>query len=120
FPNIVEEKSLVDANGDIVQPYGDYSAKTPLAGFLTPQKYHVEMWPIANRFKEGHRIRLDIVGASAFSLPTVPGLNTVDIGGDSGSRLLFPVLPESDLSAALSPAVTTGPVAGPTIPLLSG
>ncbi|GAA1731253.1 CocE/NonD family hydrolase [Aeromicrobium alkaliterrae] len=119
FPDIVEEKSLKDENGTVVQPYGDYSTKTPLAGFLAPRLYQVELWPIANRFKEGHRIRLDIVGASAFSLPTIPGINTVNVGGTSGSRLLFPVLPESDLSAALpAPAAVAPPavVAPPAAP----
>lgn len=116
FPEIVEEKSLTDENGTIVQPYGDYSTKTVGAGFLTPQKYQVELWPLANRFKEGHRIRLDIVGASAFSLLTVPGVNTVQVGGTSGSRLLFPVLPESDIQSALP--VATAPTA-PTAPVVT-
>ncbi len=74
------------------------------------------MWPIANRFKAGHRIRLDIVGASAFSLPTLPGVNTVEVGGTSGSRLLFPVLPESNLATALpdaAPAAAPAPVQAP-------
>lgn len=116
FPNVVEEKSLKDQNGTIVQPYGDYSVKTPLAGFLSSRLYQVEMWPIANRFKAGHRIRLDIVGASAFSLPTLPGVNTVEVGGTSGSRLLFPVLPESNLATALpvaAPAAAPAPVQAP-------
>lgn len=116
FPEIVEEKSLTDENGTIVQPYGDYSTKTVGAGFLTPQKYQVELWPLANRFKEGHRIRLDIVGASAFSLLTVPGVNTVQVGGTSGSRLLFPVLPESDIQSALP--VATAPTA-PATPVVT-
>lgn len=117
FPDVVEEKSLVDSAGQIVQPYGDFSSKTPLAGFLSPQLYRVELWPIANRFKAGHRIRVDIVGASLFSLPTVPGLNSVDVGGTSGSRLLFPVLPESDLSAALAAPVAAPPAVTPATAL---
>ena len=119
FPDVVEEKSLTDGNGTIVQPYGDYSTKTVGAGFLTPQLYQVELWPLANRFKEGHRIRLDIVGASAFSLLTVPGVNTVQVGGTSGSRLLFPVLPESDIATALPAAAAapaTPPAPAPTSP----
>ncbi|MFT4189176.1 MAG: CocE/NonD family hydrolase [Aeromicrobium sp.] len=105
FPDVVEEKSLKDASGQIVQPYGDFGEKTLYASPPTsPLLYQVELWPIANRFEEGHRIRLDILGASAFStLSATGGLlpNTVEIGGGSGSRLLFPVLPESDLSTAL-------------------
>lgn len=101
FPSIEQDKSLVDGSGNVVQPYGDFSRKTPLAGFLTPRLYRVELWPVGNRFQQGHRIRLDIVGASLASLPTLPGLNSVRVGGSSGSRLLFPVLPGSDLSRAL-------------------
>ncbi|TXL62694.1 CocE/NonD family hydrolase [Aeromicrobium terrae] len=101
FPDIDESKSLKDGNGTIVQPYGDFSRKTPLAS-LTPKLYHVELWPVGNRFKAGHRIRLDLVGASLASLPTLPGLTSVRVGGTSGSRLLLPVLPESNLPAALN------------------
>jgi predicted acyl esterase len=101
FPNIDESKSLKDGSGTIVQPYGDFSRKTPLAS-VTPKLYHVELWPVGNRFKAGHRIRLDLVGASLASLPTLPGLTSVRVGGTSGSRLLLPVLPESDLPAALN------------------
>jgi predicted acyl esterase len=101
FPSIGRDKSLVDSAGNVVQPYGDFSRKTALAGVLKPRLYQVELWPVGNRFKKGHRIRLDLVGASAASLQTLPGLNSVKVGGTSGSRLLFPVLPGSDLTRAL-------------------
>lgn len=102
FPDVDQSKSLIDSSGAIVRPYNIFAKKTPLAGFLTPRLYHVELWPVGNRFKKGHRIRLDLVGASAASLPTIPGLNSVKIGGTSGSRLLLPVLPGSNLKSALS------------------
>ena len=35
------------------------------------------------------------------SKPNAPGVNSVTVGGADGSRLLFPVLPGSDLNAAL-------------------
>lgn len=101
FPNIDRDKSLDDSAGNVVQPYGDFSRKTALAGVLKPRLYQVELWPVGNRFKKGHRIRLDLVGASSASMPTLPGLNSVKVGGTSGSRLLFPVLPGSDLARAL-------------------
>ena len=66
-----------------------------------PRLYHVEFWPIGNRFEAGHRIRLDVVGASGASKPSAPAVNTIEVGGTSGSRLLFPVLPGSGLAAAL-------------------
>lgn len=101
FPGVDEARSLTDPrSGAIVQPYGRYDRKDR----ATPgeaRRYRVELWPIGNRFRAGHRIRLHIVGASAASLPGVPAVNTVTAGGPDGSRLLLPVLPGSDLSAAL-------------------
>ncbi|MGQ2911629.1 CocE/NonD family hydrolase [Aeromicrobium sp.] len=99
FPGVVEEKSLY-SDGNLVQPYGDYS--NPRLAFPgVARDYHVELWPIANRFKAGHRIQVSLVGQSALSLPSVPALNTATIGKGSGSRLMLPTVPESDLVAAL-------------------
>ena len=42
-----------------------------------------------------------LVGTSAASLAGEPGVDTVRVGGPHGARLLFPVLPGSDLQAAL-------------------
>ncbi len=101
FPAIDTAKSLKDPeSGDVVQPYGRYDTATP----ATPgqkRRYRVELWPIGNRFKAGHRIRLHIIGASLASLPTAPAANTVTEGGAAASRLLLPVLPGSDLPGAL-------------------
>ncbi|MFL6159707.1 MAG: CocE/NonD family hydrolase C-terminal non-catalytic domain-containing protein, partial [Marmoricola sp.] len=99
FPDIVPGRSLYSA-GQLVQPYGDYS-KVSLALPLQARTYHVELWPIANRFEAGHRIQLSLVGQSALSFPALPALNTVTIGGGSGSRLMFPVGPGSSLATAL-------------------
>lgn len=99
FPGVVEEKSLY-SDGNLVQPYGDYS-NLRLAFPGVARDYHVELWPIANRFKAGHRIQVSLVGQSALSLPSVPALNTATIGKGSGSRLMLPTVPESDLVAAL-------------------
>ena len=101
YPNIDPARSLTDpGTGAVVQPYGDYAKSDP----ATPgaqRLYHVEFWPVGNRFEAGHRIRLDIVGASTASKPTAPGVNTIEVGGGHGSLLRFPVLPGSDLPAAL-------------------
>ncbi len=99
YPYIDESKSL-ESDGEVVQPYGVYDKKTP-ATIGQQRLYHVEFWPIGNRFKKGDRIRLHILGSSAASLPGAPALNSVAVGGPNGSRLLFPVLPGSDLTAAL-------------------
>ncbi|MGH2725862.1 MAG: CocE/NonD family hydrolase [Actinomycetota bacterium] len=101
YPDIDLSRSLVDPSGAVVQPYGIYSGKTP-AEIGAERRYFVEFWPIGNRFKAGHRIRLDIVGVSLASTPAGVAVNTVRVGGPEASRLLFPVLPGSDLGAALS------------------
>lgn len=99
FPGVVPGKSLYSA-GQLVQPYGDYS-QTSVGVPGVPRTYHVEFWPIGNRFQAGHRIQLSIVGQSALSLPNLPSLNTVVVGGTSGTRLMLPVAPGSDLAGAL-------------------
>ncbi|MFL6155286.1 MAG: CocE/NonD family hydrolase [Marmoricola sp.] len=101
FPDVVEGKSLY-ADGQLVQPYGDYSRLKPALP-LVPRTYHVEFWPIANKFDPGHRIQLSIVSQSALSLPSLPSLNTVVVGGTSGTRLMLPTVPGSNLVAALQP-----------------
>lgn len=89
FPGVDLERSLVDDGGAVVQPYGRYDVKDP-AVVGQERRYHVELWPIGNRFEAGHRLRLHVLGASAVSLPTTPGVNTVRLG-EGQSRLLFPV-----------------------------
>lgn len=97
FPNIIRERSVIDSNGEVVQPYGDYSART----LTTPgetREYHIEFWPIGNHFKAGHRLRLYLVGTSLYMLPA-PGINLVSLGGATPSRLLLPVLADGDVFA---------------------
>ena len=91
YPSIDPSKSLL-SGADVVEPYGDYAAKSD-APLGQERTYHVELWPIGNRFQKGHRIRLLVIGASGASMPSVPALNTVRLGGPNGSRLLLPVLP---------------------------
>lgn len=101
FPDIDEERSLRDPEtGDIVQPYGVYDPKSP-AAIGTERLYRIELWPIGNRFKAGHRLRLHVLGTSAVSTLGLPAANAVTVGGENPSRLLFPVLPTSDLEDAL-------------------
>lgn len=92
YPNVDRSRSLVDGQDAIVQPYGEYGAKTDAPPGVE-RTYHVELWPIGNRFEAGHRIRLLIVGASGASMPSAPAVNTVRLGGAYASRLLLPVLP---------------------------
>ncbi|MGH8461023.1 MAG: CocE/NonD family hydrolase [Stenotrophobium sp.] len=99
-PNIDRSRSVIDPSGEIVQPYGDYSIKTAALPLQT-REYHVEFWPIGNHFAAGHRLRLTLVGTSAYMLPSPGLLNLVSIGGATPSRLLLPVLPGSDALAAM-------------------
>ncbi|TXH05827.1 MAG: CocE/NonD family hydrolase [Nevskiaceae bacterium] len=96
YPDVDPERSLKDADGDIVQPYGVYAAKNDAAP-LAARPYRVEFWPIGNRFRKGHRLRLYLVGVSAYHLPALPGVVNVSVGANSGARLLLPVLPGSAL-----------------------
>jgi len=100
FPKIVGSKSLHDGAGNVVEPYGDYSAKS-WAFPGTSRRYQVEFWPVGNRFKKGDRLRLEIVGQSIASLPGLPAINSIKVGGADGARLLFPVLPDSNIADAL-------------------
>ena len=101
YPRILRRRSLIDPQtGAVVEPYGVYSQSSP-ATPGRPRLYHVELWPIGNRFDAGHRIRLDLVGASAASKPNAPAVNSIVLGGRAASHLEFPVLPGSDLRAAL-------------------
>jgi len=101
YPRVNRKRSLVDpSSGAIVQPYNSFSRKQPAAPGAE-RRYQVEFWPIGNRFQAGHRIRLDIVGASAASLPSVPGTNSVLAGGPDGASLRLPLLRGSDLTTAL-------------------
>lgn len=102
YPDVDLERSLVTSDGRVVQPYGRYDMKDD-AAIGTERRYHVEFWPVGNRFREGHRIRLHILGASSYHQPGVPTINTIRLGPD-GSRLQFPVLPNSNLPQALGQA----------------
>ncbi len=100
FPKIVESKSLF-RNGKLVQPYGDFSKSVAGTPGLTRQ-FHVEMWPVANQFKKGHRIQITLVGQSIQAPLGLPSINTVSLGGAQASSLTFPVAPGSNLAAALN------------------
>jgi predicted acyl esterase len=91
YPDIDLARSLVDEKGNVVQPYGIYEAKRP-AGIGEQRRYHVEFWPLGNRFAAGHRLRLYLVGVSAYHLPAGIAVDQVSVGGVGGSRLLVPTV----------------------------
>ena len=91
FPNIVPSCSLTDAQGDVLDPCNDYTqASNPGPG--KARTYQVELLPMGNVFAAGSRIRLYILGTPLDQLPSLPGLNTVTLGGASGTQLLLPGL----------------------------
>jgi len=100
YPEIDPARTTYDRDGNVVEPYNRFDRKT-----ATPigqdRLYRVEFWPLGNRFRRGHRIRLHVVGPSGFHVPAGVAVNTVTVGGSPGSRLLLPVLPGSDLATAL-------------------
>jgi putative CocE/NonD family hydrolase len=102
YPHVVEERTVRDTRGEIVQPYNDFSRKTPGIPGQT-REYHVEFWPIGNRFAAGHRLRLYLVGTATYSVPS-PNLNFVSLGAETPSRLQLPVLPGSDACRAAGQA----------------
>jgi len=98
FPDTDPARDLKDAAGDVVQPYGRYDVRRPATSGQS-RRYRVELWPLGNRFKKGHRLRLHLVGSSVASVPDAPGLNTVTVGGAAGSRLLVPVVGDEPTTA---------------------
>ena len=101
YPGVDRKKSLRDRRSRaLVQPYARLDRPDPATPGAS-RLYRVELWPIGNRFRAGHRIRVHVLGASLASLPAAPAVNTVTVGGRSGSRLLLPVLPGSNLRRAL-------------------
>lgn len=101
FPDTDPARDLRDGAGDVVQPYGRYDAPRPATAGRS-RRYRVEFWPLGNRFKKGHRIRLHLVGSSIASVPDLPGVNTVTVGGEGGSRLLLPVVPAAEPATSVA------------------
>ena len=90
----------------------DPSRSTPSKPYhphLTPEpiepgvvyEYPIEIWPICNVFKPGHRIRLEVANADSMIAThgrrhvtiQAKATNTVQEGGKNSSRLLVPVIP---------------------------
>jgi predicted acyl esterase len=112
YPGVDLDRSLLDADGDVVQPYGTYDQPEP-ATVGEVRRYHVEVWPIGNRFGAGHRLRLHVLGASSASQPATPAVNTIELGPGK-SRLHVPFLPAPAPEAATAAPVPAAPMAGGT------
>lgn len=89
YPSIDPGRSLVDAQGDVVDPYNVYSSADPALPGQT-REYQVELLPMGNVFVPGSELRLYVLGTPADQLGAPPGVNTVSVGGVTASRLLLP------------------------------
>jgi hypothetical protein len=91
FPNVLPSCSLSDSQGQVVDPCNDYT-KMSSAAPGTARTYQVELLPTGDVFSAGSRIRLYILGTPLDQIPSLPGINTVSLGGTSGSQLVLPGL----------------------------
>jgi predicted acyl esterase len=93
-------RKLDAAKSTRAKPYHPHLAAEPLeqgAVYELP----IEIWPVCNVFKQGHRIRLEIANSDSITAssgrPHVTlrhkGTNTVYEGGKKPSRLVIPVIP---------------------------
>ena len=82
------------------KPYHPHLAAEPLQPG-TAYEFAIEIWPVCNVFKAGHRIRLEIANSdsviAANGRPHVTirakATNTIHEGGAKPSRLVVPVIP---------------------------
>jgi predicted acyl esterase len=93
-------RKIDPARSTPAKPYHPHLAAEPMQPG-TVYEFAIEIWPVCNVFKAGHRIRLEI--ASADSIIAAQGrphvtikakaTNTVHEGGRRPSRLVVPVIP---------------------------
>ncbi len=82
------------------KPYHPHQMAEPITPGVV-YEYPIEIWPICNVFKPGHRLRLEIGNADSIVAGhggrhvtiQVKATNTVYEGGQKPSRLLVPVIP---------------------------
>jgi predicted acyl esterase len=93
-------RKLDAAKSTRAKPYHPHTAAEPLESGAV-YELPIEIWPICNVFKQGHRIRLEISNSDSVAAsngrPHVTlrhkGTNTVYEGGKKPSRLVVPVIP---------------------------
>jgi predicted acyl esterase len=82
------------------KPWHPHLAGEPLEPG-TVYEFAIEIWPVCNVFKPGHRLRLEIANADSVAAAQgrphvtlrLPATNTVYEGGKKASRLVVPVIP---------------------------
>jgi predicted acyl esterase len=93
-------RKIDPARSTPAQPYHPHLVAEPLqAG--TVYEFPIEIWPVCNVFKAGHRLRIEIGSADSVAAALgrphttirAKATNTVYEGGKKPSRLLVPVIP---------------------------
>ncbi|HET9403484.1 MAG TPA: CocE/NonD family hydrolase, partial [Burkholderiales bacterium] len=93
-------RKIDPAKSTQAKPYHPHLEAEPLAPGTTTG-FPIEIWPVCNVFKAGHRIRLEIANSdsmvAANGRPHVwirtRATNTIHEGGSEPSRLVVPVIP---------------------------
>jgi predicted acyl esterase len=93
---------------DLSLPYRPYHSHDTIEPLLpgVAIRVEVEIWPMCNVFKKGHRLRLDIqpwddepnTRYSHDNSEHWRGQHSIHLGGDDPSYLLVPVIPPADAS----------------------
>jgi putative CocE/NonD family hydrolase len=93
-------RGIDPARSTPAKPYHPHLAVEPLeAGAV--YEFAIEIWPVCNVFKPGHRLRLEVANADSITAsqgrPHVTlrakATNTIHEGGRKPSRLVVPVIP---------------------------
>lgn len=93
-------RAIDPARSTPARPYHPHLAAEPIEPGVV-YEYPIEIWPMCNVFKSGHRLRLEVANADSIRKghgrrhATIPirATNTVCEGGRTPSRLLVPVIP---------------------------
>jgi putative CocE/NonD family hydrolase len=93
-------RKIDPAKSTAAKPYHPHAAGEPLEPGAV-HEFPIEIWPICNVFKPGHRIRLEIANSDSIvasqGRPHVTirnkATNTIYEGGRKASRLVVPVIP---------------------------
>jgi predicted acyl esterase len=93
-------RKIDSAKSTLAQPYHPHATAEPLEPGQV-YEFPVEIWPICNVFRPGHRIRLEIANSDSITAaqgrPHVTirnkATNTIYEGGRKASRLVIPVIP---------------------------
>ncbi|WP_328996144.1 CocE/NonD family hydrolase [Kribbella sp. NBC_01245] len=87
-----QQKSLRNAAGEVVRPWHRFDTVQPVP-LAQPVEYLVEVAPLSNVFRSGHRIRLDILPVAGSSVDVrLGGAGAVTIHRGASS-VLVPLIP---------------------------